>query len=330
VQRWFCWLSQWAAGCDGVERRRVPVGSRRAQRGEAHVVQDQEQTLCEPSPPGSASCPLRRLVLCTDRPSPDFPPAPRWLVSCLDYLTFAAVSDVKQVTVGYVAVIRLDDGRRTRSGSQSSDWLPRRFRYAADATAILHLRRPGSLQPVSTTQGPAVATGRRADGPGPRHPGASAGRAPPRAVVLGVTATPWPGAGRLLLTADWRFGAEVDYNLGPELGPSASSGRPSPPADPSPSTDCPRRRHLTEAVLLGPSLGPPGRTLSAASWTRVFDIERRGASESTATTCGGRPSPPVLRAERAASPASTLLTKRGPDLNGSVGSPSRPVVRGRA
>jgi len=160
---------------------------------------------------------------------------------------------VEQERIGDVAVIRLDDGKANALGFEVLDGLLGALDDAADAKAVCILGRPGrfsagfdlnvmrSGQAVELmTRGSDLAL-RLVEHPAP--------------VVLGVTGHALAMGAVLLMTADWRVGAEGDFKIGlnevriglfvPGFAVDLADYRLS-------------RRHLTEAVQLAEVYDPAG------------------------------------------------------------------------
>ena len=155
--------------------------------------------------------------------------------------------------VGDVAVIRLDDGKANALGFYLVDGLSGALDEAADARAIAIIGREGrfsagfDLSVMKTDRAPELM-------------GKGAGLAlrlfeHPAPVVLGITGHALAMGAVLMLTADWRVGAEGDFKLGLN---EVRIGLFVPPF----ATDLAEyrlaRRHLTEAVQLAEVYDPQG------------------------------------------------------------------------
>jgi enoyl-CoA hydratase len=193
-------------------------------------------------------------------------------------LRSAAVS-VSTERVGDVAVIRLDDGKANALGFDLVDGLAGALDDAADAKAVVIVGREGrfsagfDLSVMKTERAPELM-------------GKGAGLAlrlfeHPAPVVLGITGHALAMGAVLMLTADWRVGAEGDYKLGLN---EVRIGLFVPPF----ATDLAEyrlsRRHLTEAVQLAEVYDPQG-ALAAGFLDEVVDldqVEARAVERATA------------------------------------------------
>ena len=166
-----------------------------------------------------------------------------------------------------MAVIRLDDGKANALGFDIVDGLAGALDDAADAKAVCIIGRPGRFSAgfdlTVMRSDRAVELMGKGVRPGPapvEHP------AP---VVLGVTGHALAMGAVLMLTADWRVGAEGDFKLGlnevriglfvPAFASDLADYRLS-------------RRHLTEAVQLAEVYDPQG-ALAAGFLDEVVDPE---------------------------------------------------------
>ena len=160
---------------------------------------------------------------------------------------------VTQARDGDVAVIRLDDGKANALGFDALDGLLAALDDAADAKAVCIVGRPGRF-----SAGFDLDVMRSERAPELMMKGSDLALrlvAHPAPVVLGVTGHALAMGAVLLLTADWRVGAEGDYKLGlnevriamfvPGFAVDLADDRLS-------------RRHLTEAVQLAEVYDPQG------------------------------------------------------------------------
>jgi len=186
---------------------------------------------------------------------------------------------VEQERIGDVAVIRVDDGKANALGFEVLDGLLGALDDAADAKAVCIIGRPGrfsagfDLKVMRSermvelmTKGSDLAL-RLVGHPTP--------------VVLGVTGHALAMGAVLMLTPDWRVGAEGDFKLGlnevriglfvPGFAVDLADYRLS-------------RRHLTEAVQLAEVYDPQG-ALAAGFLDEVVDpeaVEARAIEKATA------------------------------------------------
>jgi enoyl-CoA hydratase len=186
---------------------------------------------------------------------------------------------VEQERIGDVAVIRLDDGKANALGFESIDGLLGALDDAADAKAVCIVGRPGRFSAGfdlnvmrSDRMGELMTRGsdlalRLVEHPAP--------------VVLGITGHALAMGAVLLLTADWRVGAEGDFKVGlnevriglfvPGFAVDLADYRLS-------------RRHLTEAVQLAEVYDPAGAR-AAGFLDEVVDldaVEARAVDRATA------------------------------------------------
>jgi enoyl-CoA hydratase len=193
-------------------------------------------------------------------------------------LRSAAVS-VELERVGDVAVIRLDDGKANALGFELVDGVAGALDDAADAKAVCIVGREGRFSAgfdlkVMRGDGAVELMGKGA---------ALALRLVehPAPVVLGVTGHALAMGAVLLLTADWRVGAEGDFKLGlneiriglfvPAFACDLAEYRLS-------------KRHLTEAVQLAEVYDPRG-ALDAGFLDEVVapdQVEPRAIERATA------------------------------------------------
>jgi enoyl-CoA hydratase len=185
---------------------------------------------------------------------------------------------VEAERVGDVAVIRLDDGKANALGFDIVDGLAGALDDAADAKAVCIIGREGRFSAgfdltvmrsdrmvELMTKGADLAV-RLVEHPAP--------------VVLGVTGHALAMGAVLLLTADWRVGAEGAFKLGlnevriglfvPPFASDLAAYRLSP-------------RHLTEAVQLA-EVYDPQRALAAGFLDEVVDpdeVEGRAVERAT-------------------------------------------------
>jgi len=178
------------------------------------------------------------------------------------------VSAVTSERQGDVAVIRLDDGKANALGFEIVDGLAGALDDAADAKAVCIVGRPGrfsagfDLSVMRSDRMLELMT--KGAGLALRLVGH------PTPVVLGVTGHALAMGGVLLLTADWRVGAEGDFKLGlnevriglfvPPFAADLAAYRLSP-------------RHLTEAVQLA-EVYDPRRARDAGFLDEVVDPEQ--------------------------------------------------------
>lgn len=186
---------------------------------------------------------------------------------------------MEQERVGDVAVIRLDDGKANALGFDIVDGLAGALDDSADAKAIAIIGRPGRFSAgfdltVMRSDRAVELMGKGAD---------LALRLVehPAPVVLGITGHALAMGAVLMLTADWRVGAEGDYKLGlnevriglfvPAFACDLAEYRLS-------------KRHLTEAVQLAEVYDPQG-ALQAGFLDEVVDLEQvEGRAIERATT----------------------------------------------
>jgi enoyl-CoA hydratase len=172
---------------------------------------------------------------------------------------------VEQERVGDVAVIRLDDGKANALGFDIVDGLAGALDDAGDAQAVCIIGRPGRFSAgfdltVMRSERAVELMGKGSD---------LALRLVehPAPVVLGITGHALAMGAVLMLTADWRVGAEGDFKLGlnevriglfvPAFAADLAEYRLS-------------RRHLTEAVSLAEVYDPQG-ALAAGFLDEVVD-----------------------------------------------------------